>query len=93
MTTLVKEITVSHWGNIYVDEHYELRHAGAKHSGSFSRLKYSYQYGVGASFKDVRAKLPATTHSIYYTCVPACLLVSGHGWRLQCTCIMYRGHE
>jgi oligosaccharyltransferase complex subunit alpha (ribophorin I) len=67
VTTLLKEITVSHWGNIYVDERYEIRHAGAKHNGAFSRLKYSYQHGVGASFREVRAKLPASAHSIYYT--------------------------
>lgn len=28
---LEREIEVSHWGNIYIEERYELQHGGAKH--------------------------------------------------------------
>ncbi|MEW5299648.1 MAG: hypothetical protein WDW36_002642 [Sanguina aurantia] len=67
VTTLVREIEVSHWGNIYVEEHYELKHSGAKHKGAFSRLKYMHNYnGRGNSFREVRAVLPASAHSMYY---------------------------
>ena len=29
-TSLVREVEVSHWGNVYIEEHYLIRHAGAK---------------------------------------------------------------
>lgn len=31
VVSLLKEIEVSHWGNVYVEEIYELKHAGALH--------------------------------------------------------------
>ncbi|PNW75344.1 hypothetical protein CHLRE_12g523300v5 [Chlamydomonas reinhardtii] len=67
IVTYVKEIEVSHWGNIYVEEKYEIKNAGARHSGSFSRLKYAHSYnGKANSFRDVRAVLPPSARSLYY---------------------------
>ncbi|KAG2453544.1 hypothetical protein HYH02_001763 [Chlamydomonas schloesseri] len=67
IVTYVKEIEVSHWGNIYVEEKYEIKNAGARHSGSFSRLKYAHSYnGKANSFRDLRAVLPASARSLYY---------------------------
>ena len=34
---LVREVEISHWGNIQVTEQYTLVHAGARHKGVFSR--------------------------------------------------------
>lgn len=34
---LEREIEISHWGSVQVTEHYKLAHAGAKHTGVFSR--------------------------------------------------------
>ena len=34
---LVREIEISHWGNVQVTEHYNLVHGGAKSKGEFSR--------------------------------------------------------
>lgn len=34
---LVREIEVSHWGNVQVTEHYNLNHGGAQIKGEFSR--------------------------------------------------------
>ena len=34
---LIREIEVSHWGNIQVTEHYKLLHSGALNKGGFSR--------------------------------------------------------
>lgn len=43
---------MSHWGNIYVEEKYEIKNAGARHTGSFSRLKYAHSYnGKANSFR------------------------------------------
>ncbi|KAG2498961.1 hypothetical protein HYH03_003150 [Edaphochlamys debaryana] len=67
IVTYVKEIEVSHWGNIYVEEKYEIKNSGAKHEGSFSRLKYAHAYGgKGNSFRDLKAVLPAPARSLYY---------------------------
>lgn len=29
-TKLVKEVEISHWGNVYIEERYIIRHTGAK---------------------------------------------------------------
>lgn len=34
---LVREIEISHWGNVKITEHYDLIHAGAESTGEFSR--------------------------------------------------------
>lgn len=65
VTKLVREIEVSHWGNIYVEEVYEVRNGGALHQGPFSRLKY-LQAGKGNSFRELKARLPPSAHSLYY---------------------------
>ncbi len=48
---LVREIEISHWGNIYVTENYKLYHGGARHKGSFSRLVISLPSIEGANYK------------------------------------------
>lgn len=35
---LVREIEISHWGNVQVTEHYKLVHGGAQSKGEFSRF-------------------------------------------------------
>lgn len=37
---LVREIEISHWGNVQVTEHYNLNHGGAQIKGEFSRSGY-----------------------------------------------------
>ncbi|KAL3830539.1 hypothetical protein ACJIZ3_019341 [Penstemon smallii] len=65
---LVREIEISHWGNVQITENYDLVHAGAEIKGEFSRLDYQTRPHVrGASaFRNLLAKLPARAHSIYY---------------------------
>lgn len=36
---LVREVEISHWGNLQITEHYKLAHAGARHKGVFSRYR------------------------------------------------------
>ncbi|KAJ0255942.1 Dolichyl-diphosphooligosaccharide--protein glycosyltransferase subunit 1A [Hirschfeldia incana] len=65
---LVREIEVSHWGNVQVTEHYNLVHRGAQLKGEFSRLEYQNRpnpQGVSA-FRHLLARLPPRAHSIYY---------------------------
>ncbi|XP_071706872.1 dolichyl-diphosphooligosaccharide--protein glycosyltransferase subunit 1B [Rutidosis leptorrhynchoides] len=65
---LVREIEISHWGNLQVTEHYTLVHNGAKHKGGFSRVEYQSRPSISgvSSFKHLVAKLPPRVHSVYY---------------------------
>ncbi|PON33097.1 Ribophorin I [Parasponia andersonii] len=65
---LVREIEISHWGNVQVTEHYNLNHGGAQIKGEFSRLDYQARPHVrGASaFRHLVAKLPPRARSVYY---------------------------
>uniref|UniRef100_A0A453J2G8 Dolichyl-diphosphooligosaccharide--protein glycosyltransferase subunit 1 n=2 Tax=Aegilops tauschii subsp. strangulata TaxID=200361 RepID=A0A453J2G8_AEGTS len=65
---LIREIEISHWGNVQITEHYNIVHGGARLKGEFSRLDYQsrpYARGV-SSFRHLIARLPARAHSIYY---------------------------
>ncbi|GAB2215890.1 hypothetical protein Droror1_Dr00023651 [Drosera rotundifolia] len=65
---LVREIEISHWGNVQITEHYNIIHAGAHLKGEFSRLDFqSSPRTKGASaFNRLIAKLPPRAHSVYY---------------------------
>ncbi|KHG24978.1 Dolichyl-diphosphooligosaccharide--protein glycosyltransferase subunit 1 [Gossypium arboreum] len=65
---LVREIEISHWGNVQVTEHYKLIHGGAQSKGEFSRLDFLARPNVrGASaFRYLVANLPPRAHSVYY---------------------------
>lgn len=39
---LVREIEISHWGNVQITEHYTLVHGGAQSKGEFSRSPYFF---------------------------------------------------
>ncbi|CAL9146649.1 unnamed protein product [Musa hybrid cultivar] len=65
---LVREIEISHWGNVQITEHYNLVHGGAKTKGGFSRLDYQARSSVrgASSFSHLIFRLPPRAHSIYY---------------------------
>ncbi|PWA67104.1 ribophorin I [Artemisia annua] len=65
---LVREIEISHWGNLQITEHYTLVHNGARHKGGFSRVEYQSRPALSgvSSFKHLVAKLPPRVHSVYY---------------------------
>jgi oligosaccharyltransferase complex subunit alpha (ribophorin I) len=65
---LVREIEVSHWGNVQVTENYNVVHRGAQLKGEFSRLDFQARPNPrGASaFRHLLARLPPRAHSIYY---------------------------
>ncbi|KAJ0694750.1 putative dolichyl-diphosphooligosaccharide--protein glycotransferase [Helianthus annuus] len=65
---LVREIEISHWGNVQVTEHYNIIHGGARSTGEFSRLDFQARPHVrGASaVRNLIAMLPPRAHSIYY---------------------------
>lgn len=66
-STLSREVEVSHWGNIAFEEVYELKHAGAKLQGGFSRFDYQNRRMQNTpSFRNLVASLPKSAHNIYY---------------------------
>ncbi|KAL5984258.1 Dolichyl-diphosphooligosaccharide--protein glycosyltransferase subunit 1A [Asimina triloba] len=65
---LVREIEVSHWGNVQITEHYNLVHGGARTKGGFSRIEYQGNPSLrgASSFRSLVARLPPRAHSVYY---------------------------
>ncbi|PON50177.1 Ribophorin I [Parasponia andersonii] len=65
---LVREVEISHWGNLQITEHYKLVHAGARHKGVFSRVEYQSRpaFSGVSSFRKILARLPPRVHSVYY---------------------------
>ncbi|XP_077246932.1 ribophorin I [Tasmannia lanceolata] len=65
---LIREIEISHWGNVQVTEHYTLVHGGARNKGEFSRFEYQARPTIrgASSFKSLVARLPPRAHSVYY---------------------------
>jgi len=66
VTSLDRVIEVSHWGNIAVEEHIDVKHTGAKLKGSFSRFDYQRQQDGIASVKSFKTILPASAQDVYY---------------------------
>ncbi|CAA6663139.1 unnamed protein product [Spirodela intermedia] len=65
---LLREIEISHWGNVQVTEHYKLVHGGAHNKGGFSRFDYQSRpfASESSSFRHLLARLPPRAHSVYY---------------------------
>lgn len=65
---LVREIEISHWGNLQITEYYKLAHSGAKQKDGFSRVEYQSRPSLSgvSSFKQLVAELPPRVHSVYY---------------------------
>ena len=50
---MTREVEVSHWGQVWLEDMYTLQHTGAKLKGGFSRFDYtesSYGGGFDVSF-------------------------------------------
>ncbi len=56
VSTLLRHIEVSHWGNIAVEETIDAYHGGAKLKGSFSRFEYQREQSGVSSVKVTRTK-------------------------------------
>lgn len=67
MQSVLRELEVSHWGNVAVEEVCELKHAGAVLSGGFSRFDYQRSnLDASPSFRSLRARLAKGASNIYY---------------------------
>ncbi|XP_064606302.1 dolichyl-diphosphooligosaccharide--protein glycosyltransferase subunit 1-like [Liolophura sinensis] len=66
VTSMLRVIEVSHWGNVAVEEHIEMRHSGATLKGSFSRYDYQRNQDGAASIKSFKTILPSSARDSYY---------------------------
>lgn len=65
--SLVKEIEVSHWGNVAVEETYFLEHSGAALKGTFSRFDYQRNpNGSPSIIAKYSQILPVGASDVYY---------------------------
>lgn len=69
ISSIIRTIEVSHWGNIAVEETIDLRHTGAVLKGPFSRYDYQRQSDSGISsvksFKVDNAKWKAMSSDLF----------------------------
>jgi len=63
--TLLRDIEISHWGNIAVEEKYLISHSGAELKGTFSRVEYM-QGSMGNSARELVQFLPKGAVDVYY---------------------------
>jgi len=75
MSEVVRDIEVSHWGNVRIEESFLLHHDGAKLKGPYEVGMYDrYEHVMGsmgaqsdpASVRSLRASLPPGAHDVYY---------------------------
>ncbi|XP_041347808.1 dolichyl-diphosphooligosaccharide--protein glycosyltransferase subunit 1-like [Gigantopelta aegis] len=66
VTSIERIIEVSHWGNVAVEEHIEMRHSGAVLKGPFSRFDYQRSQDGVSSIKTFKTVLPASARDVYY---------------------------
>lgn len=65
--TYSKHTQVSFWGNVAVEEHYDLRHTGAELKGFFSRLEFQKAQGQAPSaIKMIKADILPGATDMYY---------------------------
>ena len=66
LTQASKTFTVSHWGNIGVDEYFQLENVGAKLKGEFSRVDYDYYRKGDNCLKQISAEYPKYIQNMYF---------------------------
>ena len=59
---------ISHWGNIAVEEKYQLENIGAKLDGEFGRVDYDDygKFGGKNAIREIRAKYPLKAYGLWY---------------------------
>jgi dolichyl-diphosphooligosaccharide---protein glycosyltransferase subunit 1 (ribophorin I) len=63
-----KEIEISHWGNVAVEEHYLMANTGASLRGEWSRHDYQRSPGHNSynAFNLLRGRIPKLAKEVYY---------------------------
>ena len=66
ISSMLRVIEVSHWGNIAVEETIDMYHSGAKLKGPFSRFDFMRRQGSHSVVKSFKTLLPPTANDVYY---------------------------
>ncbi|KAI8800973.1 Ribophorin I-domain-containing protein [Cladochytrium replicatum] len=69
LESLQRELIVSHWGNLAVEENFELHHRGAKLRGHFSRNDYQFTahaHHMTNVVKELKFTLPRQASDVYF---------------------------
>ena len=66
ISSMLRVIEVSHWGNIAVEETIDMYHSGAKLKGPFSRFDFMRKQGSQGVVKSFKTLLPSTAADVYY---------------------------
>ena len=61
-----RTITVSHWGNILVDEYFDLVNIGTGIKGEWSRMEYSLRGNGDNCLQQISAKYPWHIQGMYF---------------------------
>jgi len=63
-----KIFEVSHWGNVAIEERYQIENVGAKLEGEFGRVDYDDRgrHGGRNALRRLRAKLPLRSNNLWY---------------------------
>ena len=63
-----KIFEVSHWGNVAIEERYQIENVGAKLEGEFGRVDYDDRGRNGGknALRKLRAKLPLRSNNLWY---------------------------
>jgi len=65
ITNFIKEFEISMWGNLAVEEHFEVEHTGAKLVGPFSRFDFQ-RHGAPSAVAGFQTLLPAGARDAYF---------------------------
>merc|ERR1712110_1043521 len=66
VSKLERTVELSMWGNIAIEEVMDVRHAGAKLKGSFSRYEFQRENSGVSAVKMFKTILPASARDVYY---------------------------
>lgn len=66
ITSMTRVVEISHWGNIAIEETYDMYHSGAKLKGSFSRYDFQRNQDGVSAVRVFKTILPASARDVYY---------------------------
>jgi len=66
VSSLLRTIEMSMWGNVAVEETIDVVHRGAQLKGSFSRYEFQRENSGVSSVKNFKTLLPAAAKDVYY---------------------------
>ena len=65
LTEATRKISVSHWGNIAVDEHFRIENIGPKVKGQYSRYDIDYNNGGKSCLRSIQSQYPYYIKNMY----------------------------